>query len=159
MISRGAVPTTPYFPKKLAIVLMATVGTLVMSLTLVGAGELFMGSGAPAAAEQLAAGEALYRRHCSDCHGPAGQGVPGAVPALAGNRVLTMTPPVNAVRAVLQGGFAPATQANPRPHGMPPLALSDADVAALLSWLRQAWGARAGAVSALQVQQAREAGR
>ncbi len=50
VISRGAVPTTPYFPKKLAIVLMATMGALVLSLTLVGAGELFVGSGSAAAA-------------------------------------------------------------------------------------------------------------
>jgi len=113
----------------------------------------------PAPEEQLAEGAAVYRRHCSDCHGPAGQGVPGAVPPLAGNRVLTMTPPVNAVRMVLHGGFAPATAANPRPHGMPPLALPDAEVAAVLTWLRQQWGHRAPPVTALQVQQAREAGR
>ena len=113
----------------------------------------------PAPDEQLVEGAAVYRRQCSDCHGPAGQGVPGAVPPLAGNRVLTMTPPVNAVRMVLHGGFAPATAANPRPHGMPPLALPDAEVAAVLTWLRQQWGHRAPPVTAMQVQQAREAGR
>ncbi|HBF49155.1 MAG TPA: alcohol dehydrogenase, partial [Massilia sp.] len=53
------------------------------------------------------------------CHGERGEGL-GPYPALAGNRALTLEEPVNAIRVVLNGGFAPATAGNPRPYGMPP---------------------------------------
>lgn len=87
-------------------------------------------------------GERLYRRHCEDCHGAAGEGAPPHYPALADNRVLAMASPVNAIRAVLHGGFAPATRANPRPYGMPPFGpeLDDRQAAALVTWLRERWG-------------------
>ena len=99
----------------------------------------------------------LYADHCADCHGKEGQGQPGAYPALAGNRAVLMVPPNNAVLSVLHGGFAPATAGNPRPFGMPPflLQLGDADVAAVLTHVRSAWGNQAAPVSALQVQQIR----
>ena len=88
------------------------------------------------------AGERLYRRYCEDCHGAAGEGAPPHYPALAGNRVLAMASPVNAIRSVLHGGFAPGTRANPRPYGMPPFgpALDDREAAALVSRLRATWG-------------------
>ena len=99
----------------------------------------------------------LYADHCADCHGKKGEGQAGAYPALAGNRAVLMTPPNNAVLTVLHGGFAPATAGNPRPFGMPPflLQLSDADVAAVLTHVRSAWGNHAAPVSALEVQQIR----
>jgi mono/diheme cytochrome c family protein len=95
-----------------------------------------------AAPSEALSGERLYRRHCEDCHGRDGEGAPPHYPALAGNRTLTMASPVNTIRAVLHGGFAPGTQANPRPYGMPPFGpvLDDREVAALTSWLRGAWG-------------------
>ena len=60
---------------------------------------------------------------------------------------------VNLVRVVLHGGFAPATAANPRPYGMPPFGqdLNDAEVAAVVSYLRNAWGNSAPTVSELEV--------
>ena len=99
----------------------------------------------------------LYADHCADCHGKMGEGQAGAYPALAGNRAVLMTPPNNAVLSVLHGGFAPATAGNPRPFGMPPflLQLSDADVAAVLTHVRSAWGNHGAPVSALEVQQIR----
>src|SRR5690606_40811949 len=54
-------------------------------------------------------GQALYDDRCADCHGDEGQGAPGAVPALAGNRAVTMDSPTNLIRIVLDGGFPPAT--------------------------------------------------
>ena len=68
-----------------------------------------------------------------------------------------MAQPNNAVLSVLHGGFAPVTKGNPRPFGMPPflLQLGDADVAAVLTHVRSAWGNQAAPVSALQVQQIR----
>ena len=99
----------------------------------------------------------LYEDKCADCHGKNGQGQTGAYPALAGNRAVLMNPPNNAVLSVLHGGFAPATAGNPRPYGMPPfvLELSNADIAAVMTYVRGAWGNAGAPVSALQVQQIR----
>jgi len=43
---------------------------------------------------------------------------------------------------VLNGGYAPQTETNPRPYGMPPFAqiLSDADIAAVVTYIRVSWG-------------------
>ena len=107
-------------------------------------------------------GARVYEQHCADCHGKNGEGLAGAFPALAGNRAVTLTQPNNAIRIVLGGGYLPATAGNPRPHGMPPYGhvLKDADVAAVLSYIRNAWGNAAPAVSAFEVQKQRgDAGR
>ena len=104
-----------------------------------------------------AAGAKLYETHCAGCHGLQGDGVPNAYPALAGNRAVTMPQTANLVQIVLHGGYAPATQGNPRPFGMPPfvLVLSDSEIAALLTHLRQSWGNQASGISALDVNRIR----
>ncbi|MEJ5336626.1 MAG: c-type cytochrome [Thermus sp.] len=49
-------------------------------------------------------GKALYERQCAACHGPTGQGVPGAIPPLAGNpRVQDEAYVVKVVREGLSG--------------------------------------------------------
>ena len=124
---------------------------------------VYLQSLAPAAARKAAPappaiasaqGSELYDRHCAGCHGEAGEGVPGIYPALAGNRALLHEPPANLVQVVLGGAFPASTAANPRPFGMPPFAttLGDEEVAAVLSYIRNAWGQQAGAVSPLDVQ-------
>jgi mono/diheme cytochrome c family protein len=107
----------------------------------------------PAAERVLKQGKELYGHHCADCHGANGQGKAPAYPALAGNRALTMREPVNAIRIVLNGGFAPGTAGNPRPYGMPPYGpiLEDAEVAAVVSYLRASWGNSAPAVTPADV--------
>ena len=109
----------------------------------------------------LARGSKLYGTHCAACHGESGTGVAGAYPALAGNRAVTMPATENLVQIVLNGGFPPATQGNPRPFGMPPFAttLSDGDVAAVLTFIRSAWGNRAAPVSEVAVSQQRSSRR
>mgnify|MGYP001187686041 CR=1 FL=1 len=103
---------------------------------------------------RLAAGAKLYETHCADCHGAQGEGGALAdgpergrlvVPALAGNRTVTMDPPANLVRATALGGFGAATAGRPRPFGMPPYAhvLSDTQIADILTWLRRREGASA----------------
>jgi mono/diheme cytochrome c family protein len=101
----------------------------------------------------LEQGRGLYETHCVDCHGADGKGAPPAYPPLAGNRALTMDQSVNAIRIVLNGGFAPGTAGNPRPFGMPPYShlLSDDEVAAVVTYLRASWGNRAPPVTAAQV--------
>ncbi|CAH0348355.1 cytochrome c [Aquabacterium sp. CECT 9606] len=102
-------------------------------------------------------GAKLYKVHCAQCHGEQGEGVPKAYPALAGNRTVTMASSANLVRMVLAGGFAPSTAGNPRPYGMPPFAtvFSNDDTAAVVSYIRSAWGNQAQAVSTLDVIQLR----
>ena len=102
-------------------------------------------------------GAKLYERHCAGCHGDAGEGANGAYPALADNRAVTMRNVANLVHVVLEGGFPPATEGNPRPYGMPPFAtvLSVEETAQLLSFVRGSWGNRAAAVSALEVERFR----
>jgi mono/diheme cytochrome c family protein len=101
----------------------------------------------------VAQGKKLYATHCADCHGADGLGLAPAYPPLAGNRAITMDNPVNAVRIVLNGGFAPGTIANSRPYGMPPYShvMDDYEVAAVVSYLRASWGNQAAPVTASEV--------
>jgi mono/diheme cytochrome c family protein len=102
-------------------------------------------------------GAALYRQHCAACHGAAGEGgasAGGIVYApLAGNRKVLLDSPTNLVRIIVNGGFPPTTPGNPRPFGMPPLgpALNDDEIAAVASYVRNAWGNAAPAVTAVEV--------
>ena len=104
-----------------------------------------------------ALGARLYKLHCAQCHGDQGEGVAKAYPPLAGNRAVTMDSPANLVRVVLAGGFAPSTSGNPRPYGMPPFAMafSNDDTAAVVSYIRSAWGNQGTPVSPLDVIQLR----
>ena len=112
---------------------------------------------APPEENVMKAGRQLYEHACADCHGADGHGtrVAGqpAYPPLAGNGALTMADPVNAIRIVLNGGFPPATAGNPRPFGMPPYSvqLNDAEVAAVVTYVRNSWGNAAPAVTPPEV--------
>ncbi|WP_370654652.1 cytochrome c [Rhodoferax sp.] len=112
--------------------------------------------GAPSAAVS-GIGAKLYETHCAQCHGDRGEGVRGAYPPLAQNRGVTLSDTSNLVQMVLYGGFAPATEGNPRPFGMPPfvLQLNDKSTAAVLTYIRNAWGNRASQVTELEVNRAR----
>lgn len=112
----------------------------------------------PPPAQALRRGAQVYEQHCATCHGVQGEGRPGVFPALAGNRAVTMAQPTNVVRAILQGGYAPATAGNPRPYGMPPFmhVLGDDDVAAVASYVRNAWANGAPGVATMDVYRIRE---
>jgi mono/diheme cytochrome c family protein len=107
-------------------------------------------------------GSDLFAQHCATCHGALGQGLqlagsnglPAvALPALAGNRAVSMANAANMVRIIVGGGYAPSTAGNPRPFGMPPFVhvLSDEDIAAVTTYVRTAWGNQGTPVSAAQV--------
>jgi mono/diheme cytochrome c family protein len=105
----------------------------------------------------LRLGAKLYEEHCVSCHQANGQGEPPGFPPLAGNRAVVMSSAVNPIRMVLHGGYPPSTQGNPRPYGMPPFGslLSDQEVAAVVSYTRNAWGNQASIVSPADVQRYR----
>lgn len=101
------------------------------------------------AAELAQQGRQIYVNHCAQCHQLDGRGSGLQYPPLAGNPSIAMQPGTNAIRIVLLGGFQPGTKGNPRPYSMPPFAqlLNDHDVAAVVTYIRQAWGNKAPAVS------------
>ena len=119
----------------------------------------FMGTNSPPSLskEVRTRGAEIYKGNCAECHGDKGEGAAGAFPALAGNRAVTMRFPANLIRAVLSGGYLPATAGNPRPYGMPPFShiLNDGDIAAVISYIRASWGNEATPVSTFEVQQYR----
>ena len=104
-------------------------------------------------------GSNLYMTHCASCHANDGEGVPLIYPALKGNQALLMPQSGNTIRIILAGGFAPATLKNPRPYSMPPLSptLSDAEVALILTYVRNAWGNHASPITTAEVNQYRTA--
>jgi mono/diheme cytochrome c family protein len=103
-------------------------------------------------------GQTVYQARCASCHGTDGRGMPADYPPLAGNPSIQMESAVNPVRMVLNGGFPPGTAGNPKPYGMPPFAqtLSDDEVAAVVTYIRAAWGNRGAAVSASQANELRK---
>src|SRR6202042_809397 len=104
-------------------------------------------------------GKSIYDRERGLCHGADGVGAPPHYPPLAGNQSIQMSSAVNAIRMVLNGGFPPGTAGNPRPYGMPPFAqrLSDDEVAAVVTYIRAAWGNRGAPVSARDANELRTA--
>jgi mono/diheme cytochrome c family protein len=104
-------------------------------------------------------GRTVYETHCASCHAADGRGMPPHYPPLADNPSIEMESAVNPVRMVLNGGFPPGTKGNPMPYGMPPFAqtLSDDEVAAVVTYIRAAWGNRGTAVSSRQANELRTA--
>lgn len=117
-------------------------------------------AGYPAFPQDGSPVQLLYREHCAQCHGDAGEGHGPLWPALAGHRVFTQPTLTNAARIVLHGGFGADVPGGPVPAGMPPFAgvLSDAQVAGLLRWMRDSGRADRSGVSA-GVRGAQETGR
>jgi mono/diheme cytochrome c family protein len=100
----------------------------------------------------LEQGAKLYEKHCAECHRADGSGKPPAYPRLAGNHSITASS-VNPIRMVLNGGYPPSTAGNPRPYGMPPYGplMNDEEVAAVVSYVRSAWGNQGAPVGAGEV--------
>ncbi len=102
----------------------------------------------PMTAEELmAAGEAAYGSHCVACHQLNGQGLPPAFPALAGGPITT-GPKGPHIDIVLNGKAGTAMAAFSY--------LSDADIAAIITYERNSWGNATGdTVTAEEVAAAR----
>ena len=109
--------------------------------------------------QQYAQGKKVYDAKCASCHLDNGRGMPPHYPPLADNQSITMTSAVNPIRMVLNGGYPPGTHRNPMPYGMPPFAheLSDGDIAAVVTYIRTAWGNRGAPVTVREVNELRAA--
>lgn len=99
------------------------------------------------AAELKAQGEKVYAASCAACHQPTGKGMPPAFPGLIGSKITT-GPKAGHIGIVLKGkpGTAMASFAH----------LSDADIAAVVTYERTAWGNSAGEVQPAEVAAARK---
>jgi mono/diheme cytochrome c family protein len=94
------------------------------------------------------AGRRHYLDLCSGCHGRDGEGVPNVAAALRGNSSVRDADPHNLVVAILDGLPEHDFPGLARMQDMPGFAreLSDADVAALSTWLRARYGAQRASV-------------
>jgi mono/diheme cytochrome c family protein len=108
--------------------------------------------------DTLAQGAAVYIDNCIGCHQRDGSGEPGAIPPLRGSSAVQAAKPDTLIDVILQGAATPATHADPSGLAMQAFDqhLSDAQIAALTSYIRNAWGNRASAVSSDDVHDLRE---
>lgn len=103
----------------------------------------------PAQDPQMVAGGAIYRDTCSACHGLDGKGVSRLFPSLVGSAVAQSDDPTTAIRVILRGARSVATSAEPTAPGMPSFAwqLNNDQIAAVTTYIRNAWGNSASKVS------------
>ncbi len=102
---------------------------------------------ASAAAPPAADGAALYAQHCVACHQANGQGLPGAFPPIA-NHIgdLVAADRTYPVQLLLYGMAGPITVDGTTYNGLMPAfaaSMNDAEIAALLEHVLDAWGDRA----------------
>jgi mono/diheme cytochrome c family protein len=104
----------------------------------------------PASDRQMQVGEAIFVDTCSACHTRAGTGIEHLFPKLAGNVITTQDDPASLIRIIIAGGRAAATDARPTSPAMPSLGyrLSDEQIAAVVTYVRNSWGNAALPVSA-----------
>jgi cytochrome c oxidase subunit 2 len=97
--------------------------------------------------ELMAKGEQVYNTNCAACHQANGQGMPPAFPGLVGSAITTGDAAAH-IDIVLNGkpGTAMAAYRN---------ILNDADIAAVISYERNAWGNSASTVQPAAVKAAR----
>ncbi len=87
-------------------------------------------------AELVERGEKVYQTSCAACHQANGMGLPGAFPAISGSKIAT-GPIENHIDIVLNGKAGTAMSAF---GGQ----LSDADIAAVVTYQRNAWDNKMG---------------
>lgn len=113
----------------------------------------------PAPASASADGKQLYANACVACHQATGKGLPGVFPPLADSEWVKGEPKVLA-QLVLHGITGPITVKGQQYQGaMPAFAeqFSDAELAAVLSFIRHEWGNEVDAITPELVAQARTA--
>jgi cbb3-type cytochrome c oxidase subunit III len=120
------------------------------------------GNSAPAvSADQVAAarspeamsGAGIFSAKCAVCHQPSGQGT-DAFPPLAGNAVVTAADPAMMIGIIVNGRTGPLTVSGKTFNGRMPTwngQLTDADIAAVATYVRSSWGNNAPPVTEQEV--------
>ena len=105
----------------------------------------------------MVAGAAIYRDQCSACHGIDGKGVAKLFPSIADSSMVKSDDPTTSIRIVLRGARSVGTRAEPTAPGMPSYGrqLDDAQIAAVLTYMRNSWGAAAAPVGPADVARVR----
>ncbi|MGH8094026.1 MAG: c-type cytochrome [Chthoniobacterales bacterium] len=97
----------------------------------------------------LAIGRRVYLEQCATCHGKTGQGLDGKVPRLSGAPFVTGAP-TRLAALVVDGLRGRQTVGGAVYRGVMPAwrgALTNREIAAVLSYIRRAWGNNEPAVS------------
>ena len=104
-------------------------------------------------------GRTVYNNQCSACHTAEWEGIVGLFPRLSGAPLVQQPQATSLIRVVLEGSRAAATDGAPTGPAMPSFAwrLSDAEVAAVVTYIRNSWGNAAPTVSASDVGNMRQA--
>ncbi len=114
-------------------------------------------SGAAAAAAQ---GKKVYEAVCGICHGVDGLGKPGQAPPLAGSEWV-ITKGINRLAHIPLAGVSGTLTVEGKEWNLNMAAmgaaLSDADLAAVITYMRTAWGNKVGEVTADDVKKVRDA--
>ena len=115
----------------------------------------------PPSQTQMADGEKIYKGTCVACHELDGSGSPRIYPPLPGNANLQSADPLSTLRIILDGAETVTTPRAPNTGSMPAYAakLSDQEIADVATYIRNAWGNAAPAVTADEVTKARNAAR
>ncbi len=113
-------------------------------------------------ADTLRAGALQFDIHCGTCHLPSGLGSPNTAPPLVGSAIAQTANPASLINLVLFGPRDPVEKPSAQWRGkgwreMPAFdqQLTDADAAALLTYVRNAWGNAAAPVTARAVAEQR----
>ena len=107
----------------------------------------------------MAAGAQIYADECAGCHATNGKGTPGLFPSLSHSPAVQQTDPTSLLHVVLRGARSVGTDKAPTAAAMPEFGwlLHDDQIAAVLTYIRNAWGNSAPPVSAGEVGNARQA--
>jgi ubiquinol-cytochrome c reductase cytochrome b subunit len=114
-------------------------------------------AGGATTAGGAAAGATVYTANCAGCHGATGMGQPGVFPPLANNSVVTG--PADKVITILNNGLQTKITVNGTDYAgaMPAWKgnLKPAEIAEVITYIRSAWGNKAGPVTTAQVSAAK----
>jgi mono/diheme cytochrome c family protein len=116
-------------------------------------------AGAVAGEQKVVDGSAVFANSCQACHQATGQGLPGVFPPLAGSNWV-LAPPDRIAQILLHGVTGPIEVLGATYNGAMPAfgsQFSDAEIAAVASFVRKQWGNSAEKIAADQVAQARKA--
>ncbi len=111
----------------------------------------------PPSPAQMADGERIYIGACIACHEANGSGAPRIYPPLPGNANLQSADPSSTLRIILDGAQTVTTPRAPNTGSMPAYyrKLTDQEIADVATYIRNAWGNAAPAVTPDQVAKAR----
>jgi mono/diheme cytochrome c family protein len=117
---------------------------------------LWAGPSAAGDAPAAASGQQAYARHCLTCHQADGHGVPNLQPAIVGGTWVKGDARALAL-FVMTGGFNSAERKESESHNVMPAFrhLADAELAEILTFIRQKFGEGASPVSAADVAEVR----